>query len=395
MAQRYRNIPNSFIDFDISPYLQEQDITRFTLQYQREFPFDIALLADQLAIYPKAKVKLPSFTGVYAQFTPRSYEQSSAEAIAVYKAGLIKGERLLDLSAGLGVDDWAFSRSFTSVDAVDLDAELNKIVRKNYEKLGVTNITRYDADAYDFVKTIKGRYDWIYMDADRRVEGNRTYALADTEPNIMVLKNQLFSFTDHVLLKVSPMLDLSALVNELQTVRQMWVLALKNEVKEILIELSAEKNETIQVNAVDLDNIIHEYKGVFGTRSEQSFSDTGSYFYEPSLALIKAGLAAGYLQQNKISQVAVNSLYGVSETPVDNFFGRKFNVIHQGEFSKSKFSAYLKETNINKANIAKRNFKMEVDEIRKQFKVKDGGEEYFFFTENAAKGKIFFHCVKA
>lgn len=394
MVQRYRNIPNSFIEFDISPYIHEQDITRFTLLNNDRFPFDISLLADQLAIYPKANIKLPSFTSVYAHFTPRSYEQSSSEEIALFKSGLISGKRILDLSGGLGVDDWAFAKRFEQVDSVDIDDQLNKIVRQNFNKLGVNNINRIDGDAYHIVDSVTSTYDWVYIDADRRVGANRGHALADTEPNILKLKDKIFSFTDHVLLKVSPMLDLHALVAELQTVKQIWVLALKNEVKEILVELSAHQNEQVLVHAVDIDTKMNQFEGNLAAFLNTVYHDTGNYFYEPSLALIKAGLASEYLNNKGIQQIAPNSIYGVSEQVIPDFFGRSFNVIGQGEFSKSKFATYQKGHQISKANIAKRNFKMEVDEIRKQFKIKDGGEEYLFFTENAGKGKLFFHCVK-
>lgn len=394
LAQRYRNIPNSFIEFDISLFIHEQDITRFTLLNNDRFPFDISLLADQLLIYPKAKVKLPSFTSVYAQFTPQSYEQSSSEEIALFKSGLISGKRLLDLSGGLGVDDWAFAKRFEQVDSVDIDDQLNKIVRQNFNKLGVRNIKRIDGDAYDIVAAATSTYDWVYLDADRRVGKSRGHALVDTEPNILKLKDTIFTFTDQILLKVSPMLDLHALVAELQTVKQIWVLALKNEVKEILVELSATQNEQVLVFAVDIDDTINQFEGTLGTPVNMHYNHTGNYFYEPALALIKAGLASGHLNHKGIQQIAPNSIYGVSEQPVNDFFGRSFKIVGHGEFSKSKFAAYQKEHTLTKANIAKRNFKMEVDDIRKQFKIKDGGEEYVFFTENAAKEKLFFHCVK-
>src|SRR6478609_3909789 len=105
--QRYRNIPDSFIYFDTEPYLGVQNTVQFTLGSKGKFPFDAGLLADQISLYPKLKDKIPSFSAVYALCTPRSFEQSSSERIALFKSGLLQGERLLDLCGGLGVDDWA------------------------------------------------------------------------------------------------------------------------------------------------------------------------------------------------------------------------------------------------------------------------------------------------
>jgi predicted O-methyltransferase YrrM len=396
-VQRYRNIPNSFIQIDLSLYIHEQDITRFTLANQNRFPFDVSFLVDQLSIYPKAKGKLPSFTAVYALFTPRSYEQSSAEQIALFKSSLYTGSCLLDLSGGLGVDDWAFAKTFDRVDSIDIDDQLNKIVRENYRKLKVANITRVDADAYDFVRENMNRYDCVYLDADRRVQESRTYALADTEPNILNLKNDLFKITDKILLKVSPMLDIEALTKELKQVKQYWILSLKNEVKEILVELGKELGQQILIHAVDIDD--EETKVFSGVREKGneprlSYGSAGHYFYEPSLALIKSGLASRYFVAHQINQLAINSVYGVSDFYKFDFFGRAFEVVFQGVFSKSKLSVYLKNNQIDKANIAKRNFRMEVSDIRKQFGIKDGGDEYLFFTEDAQKQKVFFHCRK-
>jgi protein-L-isoaspartate O-methyltransferase len=395
LAQIYRNIPNSFLDFDISSFVHDQNTAKFTFSNQNRFPFDIALLADQLAIYPKAKFKLPSFTKVFAQFTPQSFEQSSSERIACYKASLINGHTLLDLCGGLGVDDWAFSRSFSQVDSLDINAQLNKLVRKNFEKLGVENILRMDGDAYDFIKGNSEKYDWVYLDADRRVGANRAFSLAQTEPNILKVKDPLFAFTNRILLKVSPMMDLQLLVEELESVVQIWVLTSKNEVKEVLVELGQKRAADIQVHAVNLDDFEAQlFDGPLMNGIKPNYGYAGDYFYEPALALIKSGLASSYLEKFKITQLAINSIYGVGPSWIPDFFGRGFKVLHAEVFSKSKCAEYLRQHQIMKSNIARRNFKMDVEEIRKQFGLKDGGDVYLFFTENHLGEKMFFHCVK-
>ncbi len=395
MVQRYNNIPDSFIYFDIRPFIGEQNRIQFTLSHAGKFDFDTAFLADQLLIYPKAKSKLPSFTGVYAHFTPQSFEQSSSEVLAFFKADCINGEQILDLSGGLGVDDWAFASKFKRVVSLDIDDQLNKIVRRNFEKLGVSNIERLDDDAYDFVGKNVDKYDWVYLDSDRRASAKRAIVLADAEPNILTIRHKLFGFTSNILLKVSPMLDIHALMNELKTIKQIWVVSHKNEVKEILVHLINEPCETI-ISAVDLDG---EQKQQFAlmypfTADQVDYKNTGSWFYEPGLALIKSYLATPYLQQNQVHQLAKNSIYGLSEMEVPNFFGRVFKVVSIFEFSKAKLKAYLQRSTITKANIAKRNFPMEVAELRKMSGLKDGGEHYFFFSMDASNTKQVFHCIK-
>jgi hypothetical protein len=396
LLQRYNNIPDSFICFDIGPFISEnsaQDIVHLTLKYDKKFPFDFAFLADQLAIYPKAKIKLPSFAGVYALFTPQSFEQSSSEVLAVFKASLVSGKRLLDLSAGLGVDDWAFSRHFETVVSIDIDTQLNKIVRHNYGKLGVTNVERLDMDAYAFVENNVDTWDVVYLDADRRAAQKRSHGLAETEPNILALKKKLQPFTGCILLKVSPMLDLHAIINELEKVSDIWVVSYRNEVKEILVKM-VPGNANPAIHAVDIGTEHQQlYSRPYAEPTEiAAYAYDGLWFYEPSLSLIKSGLASGYMQECGIRQVAPHSVYGVSDKEVKDFFGRRFALYESFEFSKSRLKGYLSNNAISKANIAKRNFPMEVDEIRKLAGIKDGGEDYLFFAQDASGNKRVFHC---
>jgi hypothetical protein len=397
LLQKYKNIPETFIYFDIEPFVIEyigQDISKLTLKLSQKFEFDFGYLADQLAIYPKAKIKLPSFSACYALFTPQSFEQSSSEHLALFKASLFSGRQLLDLTGGLGVDDWAFAKNFQKVVSVDIDYHLNKIVRRNFEKLGVSNVERLDDDAYVFVDKNVDMYDVIYVDSDRRSSEKRTHGLAYTEPDILRLKERLFQFTEHILLKVSPMLDLHAILNELKEVAEIWVVSSKNEVKEILIHLTPHPPLTPVFHAVEVDSnsrIIYsrQYDEIVAPKQ---YANDGLWFYEPSLTLIKSGLASVYMQEKGISQVAQHSIYGVSDVEVADFFGRRFHLYESFEFSKSHLKGYLSNNEITKANIAKRNFPMEVDEIRKLTRLKDGGEDYFFFTRDAEDKKLVFHC---
>lgn len=395
LVQRYNNIPDSFIYFDISPFIGEQNIVQFTLSHTGKFEFDTGFLTDQLMIYPKAALKLPSFTGVYALFTPQSFEQSSSEVLALFKADCINGTRILDLSGGLGVDDWAFAGKFKEVISLDIDNQLNKVVRRNFEKLGIANIARLDADAYHFVDKNVDKFDWVYLDADRRVSAKRTIALAQAEPNILTIRDKLFGFTSNILLKVSPMLDVHAIIGELKTVKQVWVVSHKNEVKEILIHLVNEACEPT-IKAVDLDGEVRKQFSLTYPIpiDEVDYKNTGSWFYEPALALIKSYLATPYMQQQHVGQLAKNSIYGLSDVEVPDFFGRMFKVVSNFEFSKSKLKTYLQQESITKANIAKRNFPMEVTELRKMTGLKDGGEDYLFFSTDATNTKQVFHCRK-
>ncbi|MES2558322.1 MAG: hypothetical protein V4590_01175 [Bacteroidota bacterium] len=401
MLQRYKNIPDTFIGFDLESFMNESgeyDSVQFTLKYTGKFGFDAAFLADQLAIYPKAKLKLPTFAGVYAIFTPQSYEQSSSENLAIFKASLLSGNSLLDLSGGLGVDDWAFSKRFDSVVSLDIDPALNKVVRSNFAKLGISNIQRLDADAYVFVENNVDIFDWVYLDADRRTSDKRTFALADTEPNIFAIRENLFSFTSNVLLKVSPMLDIHALIDELKTVAAIWVVSAKNEVKEVLVHLKRNPGSPIpagdiEIHAVDVTDAGYKefHLPYAALQTEATYANDGLWFYEPALALIKSNLASAYLRHYDIAQIGKHSIYGVSDKQVPEFFGRTFQLYESFEFNKGRLKTYLANNGMTKANIAKRNFPMEVTEIKQLTGLKDGGEHYLFFTTDEQGVKRVFH----
>lgn len=397
--QKYKNIPNSLIDFDFLPLIkknQKLSTAEFVLEHAGKLPFDAGFIADQLAIYKKSKTKLPQFSNVGCLYTPQSYEQSSSEELALFKASLLKGENLLDLSGGLGVDDWAFSKSFTQIDSLDIDGELNKVVKSNFEKLGVKNVNRITANAYDFIEKNTTNYDAVFLDADRRAGKNKSFKLADSEPNILSIQEKLFGFTDTILLKLSPMIDISALRKELPQTEKIWVVSNYNEVKEILVLLKSNP-KPLTIYAAEINNQqSFEHIALANEISNQTinFGNSGSYFYEPFLCIIKAELTSNYFNSISVKQLAKNSIYGVSDLLVNTFLGRTFQVISQFEFSKSSLKSYLKLSKLSKANIAKRNFPMEVDAVKKTFNISDGGEEYLFFTTDEQQQKWVFHCHK-
>lgn len=396
--QIYKNISDDFLDFDLKSFFEmnsDADINEVLLRNRSKYKFDFSLVTEQLEIYPRAKHKLPSFVNCWCYFTRKSYEQSSSEIVAKYKATLFPGKSMLDLTGGLGVDDWAFSKNFDEVISIDKDVELNKLVRKNFGKLKAHNIQRIDGDAYDFIKK-EQHYDLIFIDADRRPQSaeKRISSLSQSEPDILRLKQRLLEIGEIILLKLSPMLDLTAIIKELEDVNEIYIVSNKNEVKEILVVLSKPKTKII-VHAVELnENTIQTFEGGRGDSAPVDFYDDGNYFYEPALSLIKSGLVPDYASKSGVRMLSKESVYLVSDQEVPGFFGRKFEIISRIKFGKSTVKKYMKESGITAANISKRNFPAQVVELRKMLGLKDGGSEYLFFTQNSSKDKLMFHCRK-
>jgi hypothetical protein len=353
------------------------------------------LLAQQLVIYPKAENKLPTFTKHNCWFTTRSFEQASSEETAFFKASLFSGGQMLDLSGGLGVDDWAFSNQFKSVISLDPDSYLNELVRENFKKLGVKNIIRIDSIAENYLETTEGAYDLIYLDADRRTEKGKAFFLDQGKPNYLAIKNLCAKVSSKVLLKLSPMIDLTYLKNTLPNLTKIWVLGDKSEVKEILAYIDFSQPSELETEVVVLNNSgksIH-FKNT-NTQPVTPKLTNLNYFFEPHSCLIKSNLYKEYATMYSLQLLSAQSLYYTSKHLPNNFLGRSFEIIQIIDFSKAKVKDYLERCVIKNANVSKKNFPIEVDEIKKIFKLKDGGEEYLFFSTNEKGLKVMFHCKK-
>ncbi len=374
---------------------------------KKEYGKYAAFVAEQIKLRSKAESKLPGFAKRSCLYNGKSLEQSSSEPLAEFKARRFKGKRLLDLSGGLGADDAAFSRSFNEIISVDNDAELNEIARYNFSRLRISNVKRVDSDAYDYADMCvhkpgtgnERKFDLVYLDADRRANADkkRSVTLHDSEPSILKIKDVLFELSKIILLKLSPLIDLTYLVKTLPGTKIIYVVSLNNEVKEILALLEYFFSGIPEVKAIDITiaGKEREFSGKLNEPIRSEYSAHGRYFYEPATALIKSGLAAKYAAWLKLRLPAKNSLYMLGDELIDDFFGRKFEIISRVSFSKSNVKKYLHENNITRANVSKRNFPLSADEISKLFRLKDGGDEYLFFTRDAEEMKLMFHAKKA
>lgn len=405
------NINDEYFDFKI---LKEFDLVKFIEQNKHLKPESFLLhskyntkklnwyLAEQLKVYPKAVNKLPTFLACHCWFTGKSYEQSSSESSALFKSNLFKGTKFLDLSGGLGVDDWAFGKSFEEVISLDPDSNLNELVRMNWQRLSTTNCSRIDTTAEAFLNANQtAKYDLIYLDADRRSNENRHLAIQEGTPNFFEIQPKIFELSNQVLLKLSPLIDINYCKKELPFIACVWIISIQQEVKEVLclLDKQSSKIPEIQVIEIDKKGQIHPLTQVTQeTRiaDEKNTTSTHEIFFEPSAALIKSGLATAYMNKFNFKGLSSTSLYftGNKTIPLLENYGRFFKLIHQSTFSKSLFQAYLKLHKIEKMNISTRNFGMDADSLVKSLKLKTGGDNYFFFSKNQSGEKQFFHCRK-
>jgi len=385
---------NTLLNFDLKSFLEEFS-GRNLSAIKKKYPELYLILASQLKLYPKAAKKLPTFAEKHCYLTTKSYEQSSSEALANYKAKLFSGDTLVDLTGGLGVDDYAFSRSFNKVISVDNDSELNELARINFSKLGADNLVRIDSTAEDFLKTARGA-DLVYLDADRRTSSRKAVTLHGSSPPVLEILPRVFETASKVLLKLSPLIDISYIIKTLPYIRWIKVISLNNEVKEILVLLEKHHSGLIEIYAIDIKEERNERN--YSARHNENLSPVighiGSYFFEPSASLVKSGLVNHYATSHGLTTVSKNGVFLLSDKIVNDFFGRGFLIKNIIKFSKTALKKYFKDLEILKANISCRNFPVSEAALKKHFTISDGGNEYLFFTTNSAGEKFMYHCCK-
>lgn len=382
---------------EIQKFIREnsgQDITALALK-KNPFPGeDYAAIIAQIAAREKAKGKLPTwFAAENIIYPPKvSVEQTSSESTAEFKAGLISGESLIDLTGGFGVDDYYFARKFAQVTHCELNSELSAIAAHNFKILNADNITCVSGDSFETLKASGKKWDWLYIDPSRRSDAKgKVFMLKDCLPNVPELLDEYFEYSDNLLIKTAPILDIAAGLSELCHVKEIYIVALNNEVKELLWHIEKGFTGEPTLYAINLekgrtDRFIAPLQG----DAVAPLSLPLRYLYEPNAAIMKSGAFNEVAVQLGVKKLHLHSHLYTSEELID-FPGRRFEVQHVMPFSKTDMKEYVHG---RKMNVTVRNFPQTVDEIRKKWKLSDGGATYAFFTTAMNNEKIVVLCGK-
>ncbi|WP_299781665.1 RsmD family RNA methyltransferase [uncultured Formosa sp.] len=320
-------------------------------------------------------------------------EQTSSEQTANYKASLISGDSIIDITGGFGVDCFAFSKQFKQVTHCEINTELSEKVAHNFRQLHVNNIKNISEDGILYLRNTSQSFDWIYVDPSRRNDSKgKVFFLNDCLPNVPEHLDLLFKRGKHVLVKTSPLLDISIGVQELKFVKTLHVIALHNEVKELLWVLTPKSTNSFTIHTANITKTgIETFSFPLDLEStlNTTYREPLNYLYEPNSAVMKAGAFNSIAHQLDLFKLHKHSHLYTSEKEI-NFPGRVFKI--------EKIIPYHKKTiqkeRIDKANITTRNFPDPVSKIRKTFKIKDGGGIYLFFTTDINSNKIMIVCSK-
>ena len=361
-------------------------------------PFEevsIRELASQLIGKKKAEKKLPTWfkTEGIVYPPPVNLEQTSSEITAEYKASLVQGKNLLDATGGFGVDSYFFSKKVEKVVHCEINSDLSELVDHNFLKLGIKNLQTVAGDGLEFLNSTSENFDWIYLDPSRRTDaGGRIFQLSDCFPNVPEHLDLLFKKSENVMLKTSPLLDLQAGISALKNVAEIHILAVENEVKELLWILKSDFSSEVQINTINFRKKGNEKFGSSpGDRGISAYGPPLTWLYEPNAAIMKSGLFDALGEKMKLSKLHSNSHLFTSEELKNDFPGRRFEVLDVLAYNRKRLKSSLK---LEKANITIRNFPESVENLRKKLKIKEGGEHYLFFTTTGKEERICVVCAK-
>ena len=351
-------------------------------------------IINQIVSKNKSKTKLPSwFTTEGIYFPPSiSIEQTSSEITAKYKADLLSGKSIIDLTGGFGVDCFYFSKKFEKVIHCEKNTELSEIVKQNYKTLQVNNIECLAQNSTDILTDSNLTFDWIYIDPSRRsdVKG-KVFLLKDCLPNVPASLDLYFSKSNNILIKTAPILDITAGINELNHIKSIHIVAIDNEVKELLWILEKNYSGEIEITSVNIQKERTDSNSfILGKNTPTTFSLPNMFLYEPNAPLLKSGCSDSLSKILGIDKLHPHSHLFTNMKLID-FPGRRFIIEKIIPFKKEELKKHIEG---KKMNITTRNFPLAVEEIRKKYKIAEGGNVYTFFSTNINDEKIVLICNK-
>ena len=397
---------------------RRDDVRSLALQARRYPSVDMPAAITQISGWQIAKEKIPAWAENEHILYPAhlSLEQCSSQTTAQYKAEIItnllhteqehpaqnstpaSAGTFTDLTGGFGIDCAYLSSRFGHATYVERQETLCQIAAHNFPVLGLNHISVCHADSVRHLQEMDP-VDCIFIDPARRDgHGGKTVAIGDCEPDIAALEELLLRKARHVLVKLSPMLDLTLALNDLKHVHQAHIVSTGNECKELLLLLGQGEGvpaDDIPIHCVNFTGVPAPQALVFTRRQEKERAcpytpQLKSYLYEPNASVLKAGAFRSLSSLYKVEKLHPNSHLYTSDHFLPDFPGRKFRITSSCGFGKKEVKEMLAAE--KKANLTVRNFPATVAELRKRLKLAEGGGTYLFATTLADEKKVLIRC---
>lgn len=363
--------------------------------YSGKTDFDLKAAVLQIQARQKAKQKLPTWAAHSDLIFPPSLslEQASSEETARFKTMILPKEKtMIDLTGGFGVDTFYLSESFEKAIYCERNPELSAIVEHNFNLLQPDKFEFFQGDSLDYLSKSDLTFDLIFVDPARRGNHNqKLYKLADCEPDIVSHWELLKSKGHSILVKASPMLDIKQAIIEIPDIQQVWVVSVKNEVKENLLYWEKGKETDARlIHAVDLQSDgPKEFLFTFEEEesSQSSFGKVGQYLIEPYSPILKAGSFRSFGHRYGLKKLHPNSHLYTSDTKPKEIQGRIFEVIREINNPKKELKQLFPT---GKVNVITRNYALSADELKKKYRLKDGGDSFLIGTKVGERYRLFY-----
>lgn len=333
-----------------------------------------------------AEKKFPFLLKEGIVFPPQlNLEQSSSEKTALYKSEILSGNTFIDLTSGFGIDAYYLSQNFDDITLIEQNTELLEIVEHNWNILG-RRAKFINRKLEDFLAENKENFDVIYLDPARRDQNkNKVFLLEDLSPNILEIQEKLQSISSLVVIKLSPLIDLKYFISVLPGISRIDIIAVKNDVKEVVVFLSNENTAKMICNCVNLESGESAFSFIFGEEenAQSEYSEPEKFIYIPNNSILKAGIFNLISEKCRVKKLHPNTHIYTSSEKIDDFPGRVFEMETVDSKKIKKKEQY---------NIISKNYPLKPEEIKKKYGLKDGGNDYLIFTQSK-KGKIILKSV--
>ena len=381
---------STLLSDDVQAFIRQNinaDINQLLLKKSPFSNVSIQEIVQQIKGRKTAQKKFPFLTEDHLVFPPNlNLEQASSQSTAEYKSKNLIGKSFLDLTSGFGIDAYFLSQNFEQVTLVEQNSDLIKIVEHNWKVLNRKanfinqNLEKYIESLGEPQTDTYTKFDVIYLDPARRDQNNKKkFLLEDLSPNLLEIEEKLRSISDKIIVKLSPLIDISYLVSELKNINEIKIIAVRNEVKELVLIMEnkekKEKSKDTKITCVNLESDEPEFSFVINEEKNASseFSESSNFLYIPNNSILKAGAFNIISEKFGLKKLHPNTHFYTSENKIENFPGRVLKV--------EKIDGKDLKKN-DQFNIISKNYPLKPDEIKKKYKLKDGGKNYLIFTQS-------------
>lgn len=344
-------------------------------------------LSVQLASRKKAEKKLPDWFKTKGVYYPPllSMEQCSSQTTAEFKATLVEGGSLIDLTGGFGVDCYYFAKKFNTVTHCEYNADLSAIAAANADPLAEKNIQFINGDGIEYLKNSNAQFDCIYLDPARRSAGSKVFQLKDCSPDVVEHLDLLLSKSNQVMIKTAPLLDISAGLKELENVAEVHIISVKNECKELIWILKRDFQGIPEIIAHTINGQVKHFSFRRGEEKIIASEDEpiqGNYLYEPDVALLKSGAFQLIAERYSLYRIHPQTQLYHSAEFQSQFPGRIFQI------DSIKTAGELKKEKGLKGNVIVRNYPDKAAALVTKYRIQPEDNIFYLFTQSTKKGKL-------